>query len=398
MRRPRILFISNLFPDDLERYRGLDNVTVLHQLSDRWEIKVGALRPWLQAWIPGMKKLWRPRAEDELFEPDFVLVRYVPKVGDSINHRLMANAVMTAFGSEERRGLFDVILASWLYPDGWAAANLAEKLGVPLVLIAQGSDVHRYLKISRRRRFILGAIRRSSAVITRSKSLAKLLAEAGVPEEKLKPVANGVDIQVFHADKNGRERENRGVRADSKLLLFVGNLLPVKNPQLLLGAFEKVVKARPEWQLHLCLAGKGPLQKELEDWVLEKGLQDRVRFLGPLPAEEIAGWMRSADLLCMSSRNEGLPNVVLEAMACGLPVMATDVGGIHEVVDAPWKGRLTPEGDMETYARGIEELLESPLDRTRIAEYGSGLSWEGTAAAYQSVLQLALDGGRTEKV
>ncbi|TLD69280.1 glycosyltransferase family 4 protein [Phragmitibacter flavus] len=391
MKRPRLLFISNLFPDETERYRGLDNATVLHRLSDSWEIRVLALRPTLKAWLSSGKESWNPRSGDEIFAPNFVPVRYVPRIGDLVNHQLMERALENAMEVQRGKQEFDVVMASWLYPDGWAAAALAKKLGLPLVLIAQGSDVHRYLKVARRRTLILEAVEQSVAVITRSKSLARLLEAAGVPNEKLKPVANGVDSKVFHRNGLGGERENRGLGGEAKVVLFVGNLLPVKNPGLLVRAFGEVVRARPEWRMQLLIAGKGPMEKELKELVEKLGMAGQVTFLGPLPAVEIGERMRAADLLCLSSRNEGLPNVVLESMACGLPVLATDVGGIHEVVDEPWKGLLTPEDDVEAFAQAMEKLLETPLDGKRIAEYGGTLSWERTAAVYQSVLETAVE-------
>ena len=100
--------------------------------------------------------------------------------------------------------------------------------------------------------------------------------------------------------------------------------------------------------------------------------------------------MRSADVLCMSSLNEGLPNVVIEAMASGLPVVATNVGGIHEVIDAPWKGILVPSGDETALANALNNTLASPLDHERIGAYGQGLSWQRTAEAYEDVLRSAL--------
>jgi glycosyltransferase involved in cell wall biosynthesis len=112
-----------------------------------------------------------------------------------------------------------------------------------------------------------------------------------------------------------------------------------------------------------------------------------VQFLGPQLAPQIAEQMRRADVLCMSSLNEGLPNVVIEAMASGLPVVATDVGGIHEVIDVPWKGTLVPSGDEAALASALDKTLTHPLDRARIAACGQGLSWQNTADVYDTLLR-----------
>ena len=374
--RPRLLFISNLFPDAREPYRGLDNVTLLHHLRDRWDIRVLALRPSLKAWWNGAQA-WQPRDQDQSLMPRYVPVRYVPKMGGAFNHRLMLAELQRVLPEVKQAFAWDVVLASWLFPDGWAATQAVKG---PRVLIAQGSDVHRYLGSGSRRRAILEAVANSRAVITRSKSLATLLARAGAAPALLHPVHNGVDVTVFHPGPPSGAQE--------KVVLFVGNLLPVKNPALLLRAFAKVpAPAR------LVLAGKGPLRESLEALAATLGIADRVQFLGPLLAPQIAEWMRVADVLCMSSLNEGLPNVVIEAMASGLPVVATNVGGIHELIDEPWKGTLVPSGDDTALAAALNEALFRPLDRARIAAYGQGLSWARTADACDAILREAMEGG-----
>jgi teichuronic acid biosynthesis glycosyltransferase TuaC len=389
--RPRLLFVSNLFPDTREPYRGLDNVTLLHHLKERWDIRVISPRPLLKAWRGASAGLL-PRSQDEVFQPRYVAVPYVPRIGDLWNPRLMHRALVQALSEVEREGEWELLLSSWLYPDGWAATKVASQMGTPAVMIAQGSDVHKYLRVPRRRQAILEAVAMSRAVITRSRSLATLLGEAGAATGKLHPVHNGVDVSVFHGGPLDEERQKLGLPEDRTVIFYVGNLLPVKNPGLLLRAFAKL---KASWQgppLQLTLAGRGPMRGELESLARELGLHEEVHFLGPQDAGQIASWMRASDVLCMSSHNEGLPNVVLEAMASGLPVVATDVGGIHEIVDAPWKGLLVPPGNEEGLAQGLQRVLEGRLDRQKIAAYGAGLSWTATADACDRILRAAQAG------
>jgi glycosyltransferase involved in cell wall biosynthesis len=134
------------------------------------------------------------------------------------------------------------------------------------------------------------------------------------------------------------------------------------------------------------MIGKGPLEPTVDEQIRAAGLQHQIQRTGPLLADGVARWMRAADLLCMTSRNEGLPNVILEAQACGLPVLSTAVGGLHEVVDEPWKGTLTPLNDLPAWETAARHLIENPLDRERIAALGSTRTWDATAAAYQRVI------------
>lgn len=379
----RLLFISNLFPDEGEPYRGLDNVTALHALRDRgWDIRVLAPRPW----FPLLKstKAFKPRPQDAPFQPRYVPALYLPKVGGVANHHLMASALRHAALKDF---VPDVTLTSWLFPDGWAAWKAMRG---PMVLLAQGSDVHRYLKSPPRRRAILDALAGTQGCICRSKSLATMLSGAGAEAAKLHPVHNGIDTTVFRPD--GELPEGSQVPAEAPVLLFVGNLLPVKDPEFLLKAFAAVSGRVSGPAPHLVLAGKGPMREPLEALASSLGIRDRTHFLGPQTAPQIAAWMRRASLLVMTSRNEGLPNVILESQACGLPAVATDVGGIHEVVDEAWKGRLTPLDDMPAWIEAVLAMLHNLPSRASLAEIGMARTWPATALAYERVLEAAARG------
>ena len=141
--------------------------------------------------------------------------------------------------------------------------------------------------------------------------------------------------------------------------------------------------------MRLVIAGKGPLDGALREEVRGLGISDRVVLTGPLASSEIASWMRRAEMLCMTSRNEGLPNVILEAQACGLPVLATDVGGIRELVDESWKGSLVPLDDGEAWVEAATRMLDNPADRHRIAAVGQKRTWKAAADEVARVLELA---------
>lgn len=384
----RVLFISNLFPDERESYRGLDNATVLKALQ-QWkgcEVRVLSPRPSLPL-LPAKK--WRARAEDVDMGPRFVRAGYLPKVGSLVNHRWMRHALAPLLAETHKRFSWDVVLASWLYPDGWAAVNACAPYKAPVVLIAQGSDVHHYLHMPARRTCILDAVHESAAVITRSQSLATLLGEAGADRTKLVPITNGIDTTLFKAADKVLARQLVDVPEDARVLLYVGNFLPVKNPLMLVKAFEKLC-ARPEnANLRLVMVGKGPLQGEVQAAAAGADLANRVHLTGPLPAAKVAEWMQAADVFCMTSRNEGLPNVILEAQACGLPVVATAVGSIPELVDERWKGGLAKSEDVDGWVTEASRVLLEPMEKLRIAALGATRTWETAANRYFEVLQTA---------
>lgn len=366
------LFVSNLFPDAEESYRGLDNATVLDQLAGEFDFRVLSPRPSLALG----KRAWQCREEDALFEPRYFPVGYVPKLGSLANHWLMYRGLKREMVRLHERFPFEFVLVSWLYPDGWAASKVGQELGIPVVTIAQGTDVHGYLRRPWRSGRVLEAVEQSAATITRSQSLADMLVKEGADGEKIFAIPNGTDTGVFQPRDQAEARRELGVALDAKVVLFVGNLLPVKNPGFLLEALSEI-------SAELVLVGSGPLEASLRQRAGALGMAERVRFLGGLSSTKVAKWMNAADVLCLSSNNEGLPNVVIESLASGLPVVATAVGGIGELVDRPERGELVPVGNLRHFRMGIERVLERAFSEKSAL---GCFSWSQCANRYAEVL------------
>jgi len=387
----KLLFVSNLFPDTESPYRGLDNATVLHELRrlNEWDVRVLCPRPTLSPARLGRRNGgWECREEDVVLRPEFLPVPYVPRVGSRVNHLLMAAALRPRM--RDLADDFDVVLASWLYPDGCAVARVLGQLERPYVLITQGSDTHSYMNYKVRRKLILRAIEGSSGVIARSKELALSLEKAGADAELLHAVYNGVDQTVFHPQSQAEARAQLGLPAGARIALFVGNFLEVKNPRFLVTAFADFVKGELEHHDLLIMAGRGPLVGEIQKLIVSLGMADKIILTGPLDSRQIALRMAASDYLCLSSHSEGLPNVILEAFACGLPVLSTDVGGIHEIVNNPAFGMLVPPGNVTLFSGALRQMASGRWQRDVISAFGGGFSWEKSAAAYSGLLTSAL--------
>ena len=388
---PRLVFVSNLFPDRSQPYFGLDNATVLHALvrEHGWDIRVIGARPSISPGdYLGKVSRWTAREGDEVFQPRYVPTPYAPKIGGLANRVLMREALRGPLRELRKTFAFDVVLASWLFPDACAVAELATSMSVPSVLITQGSDTHQYLAMPVRRRQILRAIERCHGVIARSGDLAKRLASAGADASKLHTIYNGVHTDVFHPRDQAEARRELGLDPAANVFLFVGNFLPVKNPALLVRAFARYRETSGDHTSVLLMAGKGPMQAEMAALADSLGIAASVRQTGPLTSRQIAQHMTAADALCLSSVNEGLPNVILEAMACGLPVLSTNVGGIAEVIDES-RGVLVPEGELAPYAAALLRVLQLRSHRDAIATYGSHFTWPRAAGEYDALLARA---------
>jgi teichuronic acid biosynthesis glycosyltransferase TuaC len=388
----RLLFISNLFPDLDHPIRGLDNATLLHSLRDEWNIRVLSPRAVMPPWH---RNNLLPRKQDEAFSPRYILCPYVPKIGSWFNDKLMGNFLAPSFDRIVEEFKPEVVLCSWLYPDGCAVAALAKRHQVPVVLITQGTDTHGYLEYSVRRRKIVSAINHSAAVICRSGDLARRLHEAGATGSLLKTVYNGVNVREFRLRPQHDIRRELNLPTEDPIILFVGNYLPVKNPLMLIRAHAELNRRRVEsgdQAVRLVFIGDGPLRDAMASAIQEGGQAPLVDLRGREAPSEVARWMSAADLLCLTSHNEGFPNVILEALASGLRVISTNVGGIAELVDRPERGLLTPPGDTQAYVSALEEALSAKLSvQTNIVPLiEPDRSWEAAAREYHSILGAAM--------
>jgi teichuronic acid biosynthesis glycosyltransferase TuaC len=376
---PRLLFFSNLFPTESEPYRGLDNATLLHALRPHFDIRVLSPRPAL----PWNSRIHSQRICDAPLKPRWAQATYLPKIGGSINHLLMAKSVRPAFDLILRDFKTDIILSSWIFPDSCAALHLANGR-FPVVAIAQGTDIHQYLNMAARREVILKSLPRTHAVITRSRELSHLLAAAGFPSAKLHTINNGVSHDIFQPRDKALTRQQSNLPATARIILFVGNFYEIKNPLLLIRAVAQLESAL------LIMAGGGPLAQDARALAEKLGITSRVLFPGRQPPSEIARLMNAADLLTIPSNNEGVPNVILEAFASGLPVVASNVGGIPEVLDNASLGRTFPAGDLDALVAALRDQLAAPRDTAAIREHAARFTWDASADAYREILMAAL--------
>jgi glycosyltransferase involved in cell wall biosynthesis len=238
-----------------------------------------------------------------------------------------------------------------------------------------------------RRQLIVEAAEGSGGVITRSADLARRLAAAGVAGKKLHPVYNGVDTAMFRPAADPREaQEALGLCPDAEYIVFVGNFLPVKNPMLLLEAWRLARERVAGRDLRLVMIGAGPLEAAIKARAVALGLEESLLLPGRLSPGTVADYLRVARCLVLSSHNEGVPNVILEAFASGIPVVSTDVGGISEVLDHDCLGAVVPAGDPEALASAIAERVAAPRDSGRIAARGARFSWEAATERYLELL------------
>jgi len=269
----------------------------------------------------------------------------------------------------------DVILAYWLYPEGYGALLAGEKLGIPVILGARGSDLPAHLD-PLTERLLKESLQRASFVLTVSEELRERALRLGAAAGRVRTVRNGLDSAEFPVSGRYSARTALDIDPDAQLALFIGRLHPVKGLEELLQAVGLLVPSHP--RLNLILIGEGPLEEKLRSQAAREGFAGRIRFLGQQSQPEVARWIAASDLLCLPSHSEGCPNVVLEALACGRPVVASAVGAVPDLVNSDC-GILVPPGDVPRLSEAIREALGRRWDEAVIASQSSR-SWDDVAA------------------
>ena len=258
----------------------------------------------------------------------------------------------------------DIIFAPWAYPDGWAAVELGHSAGLPVVIKVHGSDIRLLSHYAGRRRRTAEALQRADGVLAVSQELAGQVQDLGVAPDKVHVIYSGVDTRLFHPGSRIEARVRLGLPEQGSILLFIGNLVPVKGVDLLLDSCSLLARAGTQFTCYLI--GQGPSRPHLERQIQKLRLAEQVLLVGPRPHEQLPDWFRAASVFVLSSRSEGLPTVLLEALASGTPFVASQVGGIPELSHLG-RCRLVGPGDPGKLAEAIRLTLAESEQTTGIA-------------------------------
>ena len=367
------------------------HVSVFGALSKHCEVRLVAPLPWWTRANKPQDWLAAPQETSTGIDATFPTWWSVPKYGVAYNGRAMYHSVRGVVGKLRKEFPFDAILASWAYPDAYAASLLAKEFGVPLVINVLGSDINALAKMPELRPQILEAIARSHRVISVSHALGKAVEELGVSPDKIVVQHNGVDGAKFKLQDRGEVRRRLGLPADRKIIVYAGNWVPEKGVDVLAEAMG-ILKKSGQDDLSLALIGSGPLEMKLKEIVSQYGLQNEVLFCGRKNHTEIPDWMAAADIFCLPSLREGCPNVILESLSCGRPVVASGVGGVPELLDER-NGLMVPANDPKALSSALLTALDRPWSAEALRETVRNRSWDTVGQGYFSVIESAVAAG-----
>ena len=302
-----------------------------------------------------------------------------PKVGMNIAPFTLALGARAAIQTLLDEGYdFDVIDAHYYYPDGVAAALLARHFNKPFTVTARGSDINLIAGHAIPRRLMRWASKRASASIGVSAALTQSMLQIGMPAASLLTMPNGVDLGRFQIHTQNKVRAELGW-PEQPTLLSVGNLLENKGHHIAIQALAYLP------QFRLVIAGEGSQRSALESLVHQTNMASRVRFLGRVDQDQLAKCYSAADILVLPSSREGWPNVLLESMACGTPVVATRVGGIPEIVTSASAGRLMSEQNAAALVDAVVDLWEHLPNRAAVRSHAQLCGWQSTTDAQNAL-------------
>jgi teichuronic acid biosynthesis glycosyltransferase TuaC len=387
----RVLTFTTLYPNLLQPQHGIFVETRLRKLVASGAVTARVVAPC--PWFPFASAVFgryavfaRMPSEETRHGLQVEHPRYpvFPRIGMSVAPLALCAAVLPFLRRQMRDGSgFDLIDAHYFYPDGVAAVLLGRALDCPVIVTARGSDLNVIAQHTVPRRWIRWAAQNADGLVAVSGGLKRRLVELGVGADRIRVLRNGVDLALFLPHDREAARATLGFTRPS--LLAVGNLVALKRHWLMVEALTHL----PE--VELVIVGEGPERGRIESLARERKVADRVRLLGRVPQDRLPEIYRAADLLLLVSTHEGWPNVLLESMACGTPVVVSPMDGIADIVGAAEAGRILADVTPSGLAAAIHTLLAAPPSRTATRLFAGQFDWqsttEGQIALFQEILE-----------
>jgi glycosyltransferase involved in cell wall biosynthesis len=373
----RVLTLATLFPNKAAPSLGVFVERQTLGLAALADVELEVVSPvGLPLWPLSLHPHYAPRARLSRQEQWKGLnvhrprYRVWPAIGQANAAAAIARTLLPLLREIRQRFRFDVIDAEFFWPDGPAAMALSQALGVPFSIKARGADIQYWGSRPAIAEQLKAAGRAADGLLAVSLALKQRMIALGMPEKNIRLHHTGIDSDRFRPVDRVAAKKALGI--DGPLLISVGALIDRKNQRLTLEALEAIPGAT------LILVGEGPDRGALEAIVRSRGLGERVRFYGGLLHDQLPALLAAADVMVLPSRSEGLANVWVEALACGTPIVISDVGGAREVVDRPQAGRIVA-ADAAAIAAAVRLILADPPDPEQVRAAIAKFSWEKNA-------------------
>ena len=389
----RALLFTHLFPSRYEPTRGVYNLRGFGALASFCDVElVVPVAFWRRVRRP---RDWGRRVVERhnQLSASYPTFWNLPRIGMQAHPEAMYRSARRRVHELNRERPFDVILGAFAYPDVVAAAKLAQELNLPLVAFVLGSDMNELAQRPELRDQIRAALLQASSVVAVSEGLRSRVLELGIAPDRAIVQHNGVDGECFQVRDSHAARRTLGVPVHDRVICFVGNLVHEKGPDVLIEAVARLCSSGVS-DLRVLFAGEGRDKDELIAKARALAIGERVNFLGRLSAPEVAVCMSAADVQCLPSRREGCPNVVLEALASGRPVIGSAVGGVPELL-SDRNGIMVPPDEPDALAAAITAALQRKWDSADLRASVPSLTWNDLGGALHKELARAVNSRRS---
>lgn len=370
----KVLVISSLFPSKASPTSGIFIKEQLKEIK-KWCSVICVISP--TPWHLSIKKLGqrnndndRPREEDwednRIYRPRYFMI---PKITVYLNGFFYFLSVYILIKRKKELANFDIIHVHFAYPAGFAAALIGKILKKPVVLTVRGTDINYFPTDPVLKIIIRYSLNRITKIIAVSDNLKRKVSNLNIKCNKIEVVPNGVDLNLFKAIDKGSVRKKLGINDHNKVILYVGAFEKVKGLEFLLRAYKEILKSYVFNEATLILIGTGSITKKIKRMIWDYDIYDHVLLKKYIKHEEIPLWMNASDVFCLPSLNEGRPNVLYEAIACGTPVVATNVGGVSEIIVSDELGELIPSKSVNDIINALTRVLKKEWNIKRIRNY-----------------------------
>lgn len=352
MNKRHVVVVTNLYPNRDEINRGIFTKQQVEGLNHEVDVTVIAPVPWRPIWLEKAitKRPALPKMESidgiTVYHPRYLVI---PKILRWTYGWFFYLGVFSLIKSLSKKINIDLISVHWAYPDAYGTALAANRLHIPFAVHALGCDINEYLKYPARRKRIKYAMQHSKLNIVVSRELKTKITQLDVSESKTQVLLNGIDQRRFTKGSQYNSRRDLSLPENEKLVLFIGNFQVEKGLTYLLQAVEKIKDS----DFRLVVIGGGPDEILVKEEFKTRNIMHKIIFIGRVPHHEIPNYLRAADLLCLPSLREGCPNVVLESLSCGTPVLGSNVGAVPDIISKPQWGIVVPTCSPEKIANGI---------------------------------------------
>ena len=393
----KVLTYTTLFPNNVFPNHGVFIKERMRFFAQRNELKVVAPVPY----FPGINinTRWYKYSKIKKFEiiedipvwhPRYFIT---PRIGMSLYGDYLYWSTKKIVAKILSSYTFEAIDAHYIYPDGYAALKIAKEFNKPIILSARGTDINLYSEFPIIKKKLLFTMQSADRIIAVSQSLKDRIHELGIPEYKIEVIPNGVDFDKFYKMDKMTARKELNLPLDKKIILSVGLLIDRKGFNFLIDAFGILIKnmvgKKPPV---LIIAGEGERKVQLQTQINKNKLQDCIKLVGSIPHNQLNKYYNAADIFTLVSSREGWPNAVMEALACGVPVVATKIWGIPEIIKNDSYGILVEDQDPQKIYDGLNTALHRRWDTDKIYRYSREFGWNDVAKKVEDQFKLITPG------